>query len=444
MGRRFAVVFLLVLVALVAAATAGARVEADPFLPQEWWLAHIGADITQAPGPGVPIAIIDSGTDPTHPEFANRPNTTYFNTQSTFGGEEFHGTAVASIAAAPDNGVGIDGVYPNATLEIYDASPSVQGITDFTAILGIEAASAHCPAVINLSFGSTDPDPDLQAAILGAVRAGCLVVAAAGNAGESGSPTTYPASWPHVFTVGATDENDVVTPFTTTGAGMDVVAPGVDIVAAVPTTKDPTGYKSGLAGTSFSAPIVSAAAAWVWTLRPTLSATQLAELLRKSARDIGAPGFDNASGWGVVDVAAALTAPTPPNDPGEPNDDIAQVLPGRLFADGEPPLTTPEKPTTRIAGSLDAADDPRDVYRVWIPAKRVVRVSVSGSSGAAAARIWGPKTVGVDEGLAARRRDLRGPSMTGGKVGVSAYVEVLLTGRSSNTHYVLGVTASKK
>ena len=73
---------------------------------QEWWLADVGADRATAPGPGVPITIVDSGTDPTHPEFAGRPNTTFLNDQTVSGTDEFHGTVVASVAAAPANGVG--------------------------------------------------------------------------------------------------------------------------------------------------------------------------------------------------------------------------------------------------------------------------------------------------------------------------------------------------
>ena len=61
-------------------------------------------------------------------------------------------------------------------------------------------ASAHCPGVINLSFGSVIADPQLHDAILQAVHNGCLVVAAGGNFGQEGSPAAYPASWPHVFT----------------------------------------------------------------------------------------------------------------------------------------------------------------------------------------------------------------------------------------------------
>jgi hypothetical protein len=215
------------------------------------------------------------------------------------------------------------------------------------------------------------------------------------------------------------------------------------MIGAVPLSRNPTGYLDGLAGTSFSAPLVSAAAAWVWTMRPTLSAGQLADVLRRSARDIGDPGFDTASGWGILDIPGALAAPTPPADPAEPNDDIPEVKPGRLFQVGQAPLTTPAKPSIRIAGSLDASEDPRDLYRIWVPAKRTVRVSVA-ADGRAAARIWGPRTVSTREGIQARRRDLRGTSIRAGNNGFAAYVEVLLTGRSADSRYVLGVRSAKR
>lgn len=439
MGRRFLAVCLLALCVGGTAAAATFSGAADPLEPQEWWLAKVGADPAAAPPAGVPITIVDSGTDPTHPEFAGRANTTFLNTQTTFGPGEFHGTFVASVAAAPENGVGIAGVYPTAALQLYDASP-VPG-TPALAAAGVDAAAQHCPGVINLSFGGTNPDAQLDSAILTAVHNGCLVVASAGNDGDVGSPITYPASWPHVFTVAATDENDAVASFSTSSPANDVAAPGVDIVGAVPLDHNPAGYEPG-SGTSFSAPIVSAAAAWVWTLRPTLTATQLAAVLREGARDIGPPGFDNASGWGIVNIPASIAAPAPPPDPEEPNDDINEVKPNQLLSAGEPSLTTTSKPSNRIAATIDANEDPRDLYRIWVPAHKTVRVKVA-AGGRAAARIWGSQTVSVDEGLSDRRRDLKGTTITAGKKGLSAYVEVLLTGRSTNASYVLTVTASK-
>jgi subtilisin family serine protease len=442
LGRRLLVAVVVALCACGSAAAATVRGATDPLQAQEWWLAAVGADQTTPPGPGVPLTIVDAGTDPGHPEFIGRPNTVFLNSQTVTGPGEFHGTFVASIAAAPANGVGIVGVYPDATLQLFDASPVPDQIRDDEAIAGIQEAAQTCPGVISLSFGGVETDPVLEDAILTAYHNGCLIVAAAGNGGLIGNPTTYPAAWPHVLTVAATDNSSQVTTFSTAGPTVDLAAPGLDIIGAVPLAYDPSGYEEGN-GTSYAAPIVAAAAAWIWTVRPTLTVTQLADVLRQSARDIGAPGFDSSAGWGLLDIPAALAAPTPSSDTGEPNDDVDQVKPRRLFEAGEPPLTSSVKASVRSAGSLDQAEDPRDVYRIWVPANKTVRVSASGG-GAAAARIWGPQTLTVNEGVRARRRDLKGTSVRAGRTGFAAYVEVLLTGRSGRAQYVLGVTAAKR
>ena len=417
MGRRLLVVTLVALAACAGAAAAG----------QDWWPSHIGADPALAPGPGVPVVLVDSGVDATHPLFAGRADTTYLNDQSTSGGGDWHGTAVAGAAVS---------VYPRAALQIWDISPG-GNLSVPAAVAAIDASAQHCPAVISLSFEASTRDETLADAIATAQHDNCLVVASAGNGGLS-SAVVYPAALPHVLSVGSTDENDAVASFSSISPSLDIVAPGVDIATTVPAWRKADGYEVEN-GTSFSAPIVSAAAAWIWTLRPTLTALQLSALLRSTAHDLGFPGWDSSTGYGLVNVPAALAAPAPAVDPAEPNDDIDEVKPGVLFPEGQPVLTA-----TRIAGTLDLSDDPRDIYRIVVPPKKVVHVSVTGAAGAAAARIWGPQTVAVMEGLKARRRDLRGPAMAGGKKGATAYVEVLLTGRSDRAGYVLNVTAAKR
>ena len=418
--------FLIVLIAALCTSGVAAAATAP-----DWWIQDVGADQVTPPGPGVLIAIVDSGVDPTQPLFAGRPHTTFLNDQTVTASDEYHGTAVASVALS---------IYPLAELESWDASPG-SFILDFSAAEGISTVADHCPAVINLSFGNSNSDPILEDAVLDAEHKGCLVVAAAGNAGLTGNPQTFPAEYPHVLTVGASDQADQAAAFSTIGHGIDVSAPGVSISASVPFSHDPSGTSTGLAGTSFSAPIVSAAAAWIWTMRPTLDASQVATLLRETARDIGVPGFDLQSGFGIVNIPAALTAPAPVSDPQEPNDDIAEVKPRVLWADGQPMLTSPTHVSNGIAASLDQAEDPRDVYRVWVPPHAVVRAKVS-SNGTATARIWGPATESVNENILLRRRDLKGPSIRGGAKGSIAYVEVLLTGTSKSSSYILSVTAS--
>ncbi len=336
----------------------------------------IGADRTVPPGPGKPVTIVDSGLDISHPEFANRPETTLLNRQSVDEQEDDHGTAVASVIAAPQNGVGVVGVYPLVRLFSWDASPNGL-LSDRSAIQGIREAARRGPGVINLSFGGPFDNPELARAIAFAVRSGSLVVAASGNDGSE-SIASFPAEYPHVLTVGATNQQDVVTDFSTTTPWMDLAAPGVQIPVAEPTSFASSGYVLDAAGTSFSSPMVAAAAAWVWTVRPNLDSTQLFEIMRRSAHDVGAPGWDVRSGYGILDIEAALAKPAPAKDPFEPNDDPAEVEPGRLFAGGTPPLTTLRHGSATVTARVDPHEDPHDIYRVLVPAGRRVTATTAG------------------------------------------------------------------
>ena len=97
------------------------RATVDPLVEHEYWRPLVGADAATPPGPGKPITVIDTGLDLTHEEFAGRPNTIPLGPQNlTESIEDFHGTAVSSVAAAPENGVGVVGVYPQAVLRSID------------------------------------------------------------------------------------------------------------------------------------------------------------------------------------------------------------------------------------------------------------------------------------------------------------------------------------
>ena len=357
--------------------TALAAPATDPLVPTEWWRSAVGADRVDAPGPGKPITIVDSGLDITHPEFATRPNTILMNKQTTTDEDEDHGTEVASVIGAPNNGFGIVGVYPDAVLRAWDASPF--GIlNEGAAIQGIAEAAREGPGVINLSFGGEDADPLLDDAVMFAFRSGSLVVAAAGNEGLEGSPKGYPAAYPHVLTVGASNEAGRVASFSTLAPTVDLVAPGVAIPVAEPLAQDPSGYVQ-VPGTSFSAPLVAGATAWVWTERPDLDNTQLFEIMRRSAVDIGARGFDSASGYGLLDIPGALANSTPASDPQEPNEVPAEIEPHGLFPVGNAPLTRPGHLTASLAAHLDRSEDPVDLYRLWSPAREVLRVHAAGA-----------------------------------------------------------------
>jgi len=359
------------------AKTSAAQQATDPLVPTEWWRPAIGADRNDPPGPGKPVTVVDSGLDITHPEFASRPDTILMNRQTVSADDEDHGTEVSSVIAAPSNGFGIVGVYPQAILRVWDASPF--GIlNEGAAIQGIAEAAREGPGVINLSFGGEDPDPLLEDAVMFAYRSGSLVVAAGGNEGLEGSPKGYPAAYPHVLTVGATTESGHVASFSTVAPTVDLVAPGVDIPVAEPLAQEPSGYLA-VPGTSFSSPLVAGAAAWVWTERPDVDNTQLFEIMRRSAVDVGPRGFDSGSGYGLLNIPNALGYRTPASDPQEPNESPTEIEPHGLFTAGTEPLTRPGHLAAFLVAHVDRSEDPVDLYRLWAPAHAVVHIRAAGS-----------------------------------------------------------------
>jgi hypothetical protein len=407
---------LLLLIAVAASLAGGAAQAADS---QAWWLSAIGAD-GAAPGPGVPLTLVDRGLDLTRPPFVGRPDTVALDEQTP----DSSTAALASVAL---------GVYPRIQLQLWDASPGGTSLAGYSEAIGIETAAAHCPGVIDLPFGTPTPDPFVQTAILIAVRSGCLVVAAAGDGRSAGNRPQYPGAFPHVFSVAATTQQGTPASFSTTSPYNDLSAPG-DSLPAVGGSVSGTGYASA---------IVAAAAAWVWTQRRELDASQVFALLRRTAQPVGPRGWHLSTGFGLLDISAALAARAPARDPGEPNDDIEEVLPTGGYGGGEAALTTAASPSGRISGTLDVADDPGDVYPIWVPPHSTVHIAVR-AHGNVAGRIWGMKTLSVHEGLAARQRDLKGQSIRAGAQGFTAYAEVLLTGRVPRASYALVVTAARR
>ena len=339
----------------------------DPFVPEEWWRSAIGATALTPPGPGVPVSLVDSGVDLGHPEFVGRSDLSALNMQEPQPLGGVHGTAVASVVGAQENGVGVVGLYPAAVIRSWDAATGAgTELTSSAIVSGLLAVSAAGRGVINLSLGGPGPDPAIEAAVELAVARGSLVVAASGNDGEDGNTLSYPAAYPHVLTVAATQPDGSVAPWSSRSRFVDLAAPGAQIPVA---TVDPATGGTGWApedGTSFATPIVSAAAAWIWTVRPTLDAGQVAQILRNSATDIGAPGRDPSSGYGLLNLPAALSTPAPPRDADEPDDDANQIVPGRDGYHNTPALLRKTETSVRISATVDKAEDPRDVYRVWL------------------------------------------------------------------------------
>jgi hypothetical protein len=373
----------------------------EPLAGFEWWRAAVGADRATPPSAGKLVTVIDTGLDITHPDFAGRPNTTLFNPQTTAAAEEEeHGTAVSSVIAAPENGIGLVGIYPQAALGEWDSGPMF--VSD--VIQGIEHAIDAGPGVINMSFGFDGYDAMLADEIDVAFGTGLLVVAAAGNDFLEGNAQHSPASLHHVLTIAATGETNRSSFFSNRSLAVDLAAPGENVPVEVPTWASASGYASA-DGTSFSSPLVAGAAAWVWTRRPELDVTQLFDLMRWSATDIDTEGFDEDSGWGLLNVPAALSDAPPRVDPHEPNEDVYEIVAGKLFKTPEAPLTSPGHSRAALVARLDVTEDPEDLYRVWVPAHRRVAIRVVPTADADV-ELWNASTPSVLISGAARRRHL--------------------------------------
>jgi subtilase family protein len=417
--------------ALLAPALAVAFGNTEPLAAQQWYLTQDRAWSFWPQQPAlatVKVAVIDSGIDYGHPEFAGR----ILAGRSFVGGTwkrdtDGHGTFVAGlIAADPSNGQGIAGLAFNAKLLIAKVVPPDDSGVNLQAEVGaIKWAVAEGAQVINLSLGGQRDPQDLRLdtyspgerqAIEYAVSKGVVVVAAVGNGTESPSIpwfyADYPAALPHVLGVSALRENGTVPDYSNRDpVFVDVAAPGDAIVSTVPrnlvdvtqpncaeTPYSPCGpseFRDAI-GTSFAAPQVSAAAAILLGENPKLTADQIVWLLERSARDVNAAtgcricpaGRDLLTGWGRLDVQAALAmlqngTRLPKPDFGEPNDDAGASA-------------HPLGPARTISASLDFWDDPVDVYSLRLEKGRELFARLSPSTPSAVSLVlWKPGTLHV-------------------------------------------------
>ncbi len=264
--------------------------------------------------PAVRIAVLDTGVDAYHQDFLDQAGNSkvvasanFTNRTCTAYDATFHGTAVASIAAAStNNGVGMAGVGWSSVLLTGRVLDDCGSGYESDVIGGISWAVDQGADVINLSLGQCGRSSSLDAIIATARAAGVVVVAAAGNGscsgGSIGTPeTTYPAASPGVIAVGATTTGDQLASFSRWGNWVDMAAPGAGVVAA---NRSNNNYFT-VSGTSFSAPMVAGAAALILALHPSDTPDAVEARLVRSARITADSGIYYATG--VLDVGAALT-----------------------------------------------------------------------------------------------------------------------------------------
>jgi hypothetical protein len=390
----------------------------------------LGANAPTTP----PIAILDTGVAPDVPELAGRVLPGWDGPSGTpFAGDpDGHGTSVAGLAAGHGPGVlGVSPTSPILPVRIYTAT----GATTADAIAkSIALAVAKGAGVINLSvsgkLASTSPADQLKLtqAVDDAFSKGVLVVAAAGN--DSESLPTIPAALPHVLVAGSSTLANTRSSFTNTGPWLDVLTPAEGVLAPLP--HDLCSYGYGFSsGTSFAAPALSGAAAIVKALRPELTTQQQFEVVRRAAVDLGATGRDGDTGFGLLDVAAALKA-TPQGKETTPEvDDDPRWVRGP-YAKAHPPLLTKAKQRFKALGSVSPAKDPADVYPVVLAKNERMVVSVNAADPAALLdlSILGPKAGDFDltNGIDKNRLVSTG--------GLSKDPQVEITAKRAGTYYI--------
>jgi thermitase len=326
----------------------GPAAPADPGFADQWALHNVGqtggtldADIDWletydallgAALDSVIIAVIDTGVDLDHPDLKlvpgwdiiggdDDPSDEGIPFESVYG----HGTHVAGIAAAvTNNGMGVAGVAFDASIKvmpirIFDAN----GRTTISAISnGLHYAADHGAKVINMSYGGIFRSRTEADAVRYAWNKGAVLVAAAGN--DATTLKSYPAAYPEVMAVSATNHNDSLTSYSNYGSWLSVAAPGGDdsnwpysgILSTYPDTYAWWG------GTSMAAPHVSGLASLLFAQDPSRSNSEVRAIIEQTACDLGAVGFDSTYGYGRIDTLAAVqygseSPPPPPPPPSE-------------------------------------------------------------------------------------------------------------------------------
>jgi hypothetical protein len=318
----------------------------DPSFPSQWGLTRINCPAAWDRTTGsanVTVAVIDTGIDLDHPELAPLivpgrdfvdlgPNPTPppgFRFEGDFMGvdndpqdEVGHGTHVAgTIACLSNNNSGVAGVTWNCRLMPVRVLARIVNINNPNDVrgtgsaadiaAGIRWAVDHGARVLNLSLGGTVDTQVERDAIAYAIAHGVVVVAAMGNGFLQGNATSFPAAYPDVIAVGAIDQSDHRANFSQTGPHIDVAAPGVGVLSTV--------WNNGFAtfqGTSMASPHVAGVAALIISCNPQLTAAQVGDIIRQTARPLrdnpADPIPNDAYGFGCVDAQAALVRACPP------------------------------------------------------------------------------------------------------------------------------------
>jgi type VII secretion-associated serine protease mycosin len=248
------------------------------------------------------VAVLDTGVQSDHPDLKGRlvQGTNIVDPSRAPEDDVGHGTHVAGIIAAEvNNNEGVAGMTWYTKIMPVKVLDSTGAGSTYSVAEGIIWATDHGAHIINMSLGNYAEAEFLHDALKYAYDRGVVLVAASGN--DNTDRPGYPAAYPEVLAVSATDVDESRAEYSNYGDYIDVAAPGTSIPSTYPGSR-----YAALSGTSMASPHVAALASLVRAANSDLTNKEVMDLLRKTARDLGTPGKDNDYGYGQIDVTSAL------------------------------------------------------------------------------------------------------------------------------------------
>jgi subtilisin len=271
-------------------------------------------------GGEIKVAILDTGIDQNHQDLTVAGGVTTVDDTHWGNDGNGHGTHVAGTVAALDNDLGVVGVAPQVSLYAVKVLSDGGSGSVSSVVAGIEWAVNQSIPILNMSLGSSSDSQTLRNACDVAYAAGHLIVSSAGNSGNPGGRgdnVSYPARYESVIAVASSTINNTRSSFSSTGPAVELIAPGSSILSTLPGNNYGT-----YSGTSMASPHVAGVAALAWASNSSLSNSDVRQILRDTAQDLGLSS--NHQGYGLaradLAVAAASGADTDPGDTDDPDD----------------------------------------------------------------------------------------------------------------------------
>ena len=304
----------------------------DPMAAEQWAVAKTqqaeAIAATKGGSSDVVVAIVDTGVDLGHPDLKDKLVKGYSSTGigGLFGigsakDDNGHGTHCAGTAAAiTNNGVGVAGMAANCKIMPVRVLAGAGSGSLLSVAKGISWAADHGADVISLSLGGAGTMQSLGDAVNHALKKNVVVVAAMGNSGHNGNPISYPASYPGVIAVGATDADDKIAFFSSFNKYCSVSSPGVKIMSTSPTydvwlTKNSGGKITKnytyMSGTSMATPLVAGLCGLIRSAHPDLAPAKVKALLEATAEktpDMAGADWNEKFGFGRINALKAVTA----------------------------------------------------------------------------------------------------------------------------------------